>query len=263
MIRLDRKHAVKPLDWEPRVEAAFADFAEFVREAERFEKLPLSSTERRAGFARFAPKALRRKSGTGKAAFPDVWGTAKDEISKMSHGKCAYCEGGINAKRSCQVEHFRPKSLFPAKAYRWENYVLACGGCNGPKRDKWPEKGGYLRPDRGDPSRSLCFREDGSVSAVAGRRDAARTVVDFELDREALRIWRGQWIRRALTVVGHCAKLYRAGLHGMALEFARSYFEPICHPQSEYSAAISECFLRAWDRECPGVRLPGRRRRFF
>ena len=260
MIRLHRKHAVKPANWETRVEARFADFAEFLREAQRFERLPLSSAARRAGFASFAPLALRRRRGAGDATFPDVWSTAKAEISKMSHGKCAYCEGGINAVRSCQVEHFRPKSLFPAQAYRWENYFLACGGCNGPKSNEWPQRGGYLRPDRGDPSRSLCFGEDGSVAAVAGRRDAARTVVDFELDREALRIWRGHWIRLALTVVEHCAKLDRAGLHGMALEFACSYFEPICHPKSAYSAAISECFLRAWERACPGVRLSGRRR---
>ena len=258
MIRLHRKDAVKPADWETRVEAKFADFAEFLREAERFEKLPLSSAARKAGFASFAPLALRRKRGAGKAAFPDVRGTAKAEITKMSNGKCAYCEGGINAVRSGHVEHFRPKSLFPAQAYRWENYFLACGGCNGPKSDKWPTKGGYLRPDRGDPSRSFCFREDGTVSAVAGKRDAARTVADFELDRKALGIWRRLRIRQALTVVEHCAKLYREGLQEVALEFAHSYFGPICHPQSEYSAAISECFLRAWELECPGVPLPGR-----
>ena len=256
MIRLHRK----PANWETRVEATFADFAEFVREAERFEKLPLSSAVRRAGFASFAPLALRRKHGAGKAAFPDVWGTAKAEITKMSNGKCAYCEGGINAVRSGQVEHFRPKSLFPAQAYRWENYFLACGGCNGPKSDKWPEKGGYLRPDRVDPSRSLCFGEDGSVAAVAGRRDAARTVVDFELDREGLRRGRRLLITNALLVLGHCAELCREGQQEMALRLARPYFESLRDPKSDYSAAASECFLRGWELECPGVRLPGRRR---
>ena len=255
MIRLHRKHAVKPADWETRVEAKFADFAEFVREAERFEMLPLSSAVRRAGFASFAPLALGRRRGVGKAAFPDVWGTAKAEITKMSHGKCAYCEGGINAVRSGQVEHFRPKSLFPAQAYRWENYFLACGGCNGPKCDKWPEKGGYLRPDRSDPSRSFCFREDGTVSAVAGKRDAARTVADFELDREALGIWRRLRIKLALMDVKHCAELYRKGEREMGVRFARERFELMCDPASDYSAAMSECFLRAWERECPGVRL--------
>ena len=97
------------------------------------------------------------------------------------------------------------------------------------------------------------------MSAVAGKRDAARTVADFELDREALGIWRRLRIKLALMDVKHCAELYRKGEREMGVRFARERFELMCDPASDYSAAMSECFLRAWERECPGVRLPGRR----
>ena len=98
------------------------------------------------------------------------------------------------------------------------------------------------------------------MSAVAGRRDAARTVADFELDREGLRRGRRLLITNALLVLEHCVELCREGQQERALRLARPYFESLRDPKSDYSAAASECFLRAWVQELPGVPLPGRRR---
>jgi uncharacterized protein (TIGR02646 family) len=54
--------------------------------------------------------------------------------------RCAYCED------SCadEVEHVRPKALFPEAAFRWANYVYACGPCNGIKRSNFPRLVGGL-----------------------------------------------------------------------------------------------------------------------
>ncbi|MEK6283380.1 MAG: hypothetical protein AABN95_23745 [Acidobacteriota bacterium] len=42
-----------------------------------------------------------------------------------------YCED------SCadEVEHIKPKDLFPESTFLWDNYVYACGPCNGPKNN--------------------------------------------------------------------------------------------------------------------------------
>jgi hypothetical protein len=48
-------------------------------------------------------------------------------------GHCAYCE----AAPADEVEHFFPKDLFPDKCYKWENFLYACGQCNGPKSNKF------------------------------------------------------------------------------------------------------------------------------
>src|SRR5437016_3624190 len=40
--------------------------------------------------------------------------------------RCMYCED------SCadEVEHFRPKDLYPEACFVWENYLFSCGRCN-------------------------------------------------------------------------------------------------------------------------------------
>ncbi len=47
--------------------------------------------------------------------------------------RCCYCED------SCadEVEHIRPKDLYPELVFAWENYLYACGPCNGPKQNKF------------------------------------------------------------------------------------------------------------------------------
>lgn len=82
--------------------------------------------------ANFEQKALRvdslwrNKSGseTGKAAFDEI----RNTLTKMciSVEVCNYCE----QNEANDIEHIYPKSLFPGKAFVWDNYLLACKQCN-------------------------------------------------------------------------------------------------------------------------------------
>ena len=47
--------------------------------------------------------------------------------------RCMYCEDSL----ADEVEHVRPKHLYPEFTFVWENYVYACGPCNGGKRSKF------------------------------------------------------------------------------------------------------------------------------
>lgn len=47
--------------------------------------------------------------------------------------RCAYCEDSL----ADEVEHIRPKTLFPEQVFRWDNYLFACGPCNGPKGSRY------------------------------------------------------------------------------------------------------------------------------
>jgi uncharacterized protein (TIGR02646 family) len=50
-------------------------------------------------------------------------------------GRCMYCEDS----RGTDIEHFWPKSAYPERTFHWDNYLLACGGCNSNhKRDQFP-----------------------------------------------------------------------------------------------------------------------------
>jgi len=43
--------------------------------------------------------------------------------------RCHYCEDS----KADEVEHLLPKDVYPEHCYNWNNYLYACGPCNGPK----------------------------------------------------------------------------------------------------------------------------------
>lgn len=174
----------------------------------------------------------------------------------MSCRKCVYCEGAINAPRAAHVEHFKPKALFPTLAYEWTNYFLGCPGCNGAKKnDKWPDRGGYIRPDQGDPGRHFFFSEDGSVKAVKARSAAERMVEDFDLNRTWLADERKQNIEKMLKLLKVAEELLRRGHRQQARELARRLLDNNGRPEAAYSVALTQCFWRAWKGVCPGGKV--------
>jgi len=65
-----------------------------------------------------------------------VFATVRQHLDAMCHGssRCVYCEDSL----ADEVEHVRPKALFPDEVFVWRNYIYACGPCNGAKRSNYP-----------------------------------------------------------------------------------------------------------------------------
>jgi uncharacterized protein (TIGR02646 family) len=125
--------------------------------------------------------------------------------------RCHYCEDSA----ADEVEHLRPKNLYPGQTFQWDNYLFACGPCNGPKRDRFgvltragrtfvnmaePEPGPpedelalLLHPRTEDPMRFLIldlaqtfhFAPLHGRSCLAGIR-AAYTIQVLRLNRDRL-----------------------------------------------------------------------------
>lgn len=55
----------------------------------------------------------------------------KNALVAMCWGRrrCMYCEDSS----ADEIEHLWPKALYPERVFDWENYLFACGPCNGPK----------------------------------------------------------------------------------------------------------------------------------
>ncbi|HEX5753211.1 MAG TPA: hypothetical protein VFZ09_43830 [Archangium sp.] len=64
-----------------------------------------------------------------------VFDRVEKELGDMCPGlkRCMFCEDN----GAYQIEHFRPKALYPKLVYAWANYLFACGQCNGPKSDRF------------------------------------------------------------------------------------------------------------------------------
>lgn len=78
-----------------------------------------------------AKKEFSARNKKTNAAFIEV----KKALTKMCSGarRCCYCEDSVGD----EVEHIYPKTLYPEHCFSWDNYLYACGNCNGPKNDKF------------------------------------------------------------------------------------------------------------------------------
>jgi uncharacterized protein (TIGR02646 family) len=73
-----------------------------------------------------------------------VFDAVKIKLTEMCSGarRCVYCEDSV----ADEVEHIHPKDLYPNFCFQWDNYVYACGNCNGPKNNKFA----IFRKDNGN-----------------------------------------------------------------------------------------------------------------
>ena len=60
-----------------------------------------------------------------------VFNIVRRQLAKMCVGarRCCYCEDSAGN----EIEHIAPKDLYPNSTFVWENYLFACGTCNGSK----------------------------------------------------------------------------------------------------------------------------------
>jgi hypothetical protein len=65
----------------------------------------------------------------------EAFSTIRSTLATMCVGsvRCSYCEDSL----ADEVEHIAPKNLFPEHAFKWANYLFACGPCNGPKSNRY------------------------------------------------------------------------------------------------------------------------------
>ena len=81
------------------------------------------------------------RDSLGKKPSDARWREFREDLIEEFHGICAYCE---EIDRG-EVDHFRPKKLYPALVYEWLNWLFACRACNQTKSEKWPTQG-YIDP---------------------------------------------------------------------------------------------------------------------
>ena len=100
-----------------------------------------------------------------------VFEVVRERLALMCSGarRCSYCEDSVGD----EIEHIRPKDLYPEKTFVWENYLLVCGQCNRGKGSRFSiincgrlvdvtrRRGDpVLRPRRGPPALIVLRDED-------------------------------------------------------------------------------------------------------
>ena len=109
-----------------------------------------------------------------------VFGVVRERLATMCAGarRCGYCEDSVGD----EVEHIRPKDLYPEIVFVWENYLLACGPCNGGKNNRFSViRGGRLidvTRSRNDPVRRP---QSGSPAPINPRCEDPLSFLDLEI----------------------------------------------------------------------------------
>jgi uncharacterized protein (TIGR02646 family) len=166
----------------------------------------------------------------------------KEALVRMFNGKCAYCESKITVVTYGAIEHFYPKSLYPALTFAWKNLLLSCDKCNDSnhKGTNFPldDTGNPLLIDPTDgvtdPNTHLEFVWDemAKLATVYGRDQRGKIVEDmFDLNglrgRKELVNHRSQYIKKLLA-------LLRLAQQGDSE--ALSLLKEACQPEAEYYA---------------------------
>lgn len=81
----------------------------------------------------------------------------KRALIEETSGKCAYCEGTLLSVSFGDIEHIRPKSVFPELVVSWANLTLACSRCNSAKSSKYDPDLEWINPYVDDPADHIMF----------------------------------------------------------------------------------------------------------
>ncbi|WP_129633802.1 HNH endonuclease [Candidatus Oscillochloris fontis] len=166
----------------------------------------------------------------------------KAQLKTMFADKCAYCEHKACVGHYGEIEHFRPKAVYPEYTFTWSNLLFSCAICNNAshKADHFPldAAGNPLLIDPSaptdDPSDHLEFRYDPVTryALVYGIDDRGKSVEDvFDLNgrrgRKELLRHRSQYINQLRALI----KVARTGDTD-----ALTLVHEACMPHAEYAA---------------------------
>jgi uncharacterized protein (TIGR02646 family) len=83
-----------------------------------------------------------------------TFNAVKKALTAMCSGakRCCYCEDSV----ADEVEHIHPKDFYPNLVFDYDNYLYACGNCNGPKSNRFeifhPQTGALIDLKTSNPT---------------------------------------------------------------------------------------------------------------
>lgn len=110
----------------------------------------------------------------------------KEKLFASSHQKCAFCEAKPAESGNIEVEHFKPKSLYPELAFEWDNFLPVCRKCNDSKSNHDTGKEPIVDPSSDDPETIFTYNFINIVSKNDKNEIADRTIEICDLNSERL-----------------------------------------------------------------------------
>lgn len=110
----------------------------------------------------------------------------KKKLFESSHQKCAFCESIPGESGNIEVEHFKPKSLYPDLAFDWNNFLPVCRKCNDSKSSHDTGKEPIVNPTVVNPETIFTYDFLDIKPIREGDSIAERTIEVCNLNAERL-----------------------------------------------------------------------------
>lgn len=114
----------------------------------------------------------------------------KDYLAEDFHHKCGYTdcsEQWFGGKRTFQIDHMKPTSIYPTLANEYNNLVYCCSYVNRAKSDD--DNPYYLDPCNEDLNTHLARNDDGFIFAKSKQGEYMVSHMHLDLFRYAI-IWK-------------------------------------------------------------------------
>jgi uncharacterized protein (TIGR02646 family) len=177
-----------------------------------------------------------------KARRPEEWFIPVLQMLRAMSGsgeRCMYCSGS----EASQVEHYRPKSLYPALTFDWSNLLWVCGQCNQRKGNQFDEKKTPINPVDENVWQHFFIDQFGNLRSrwneVLDDLDprAEETVRMLELDRQALqesRLARLKDLRQKAHQVISALETGQASTTDIELQLLEWFLQPFQPDVADY-----------------------------
>jgi hypothetical protein len=116
-----------------------------------------------------------------------------------------YCESKISHSNFGDVEHIKPKDLFPDLEFEWTNLGYVCSKCNNAKRAKWNGATPFINPFDEEPSDHLTA-VGAFILHVNGSERGELTWREIALNRPELLQQRQERIQAILTLIDKASR---------------------------------------------------------
>lgn len=113
----------------------------------------------------------------------------KSGLIKSSFGKCAFCECIPSEGGNIEIEHFKPKSIYPDLTFEWDNFLPSCRKCNDSKDSHDTGVEPIINPYDIDPKGAFYFNDIEIKAANNGMKQLAEKTIEV-CGLNTVRLWR-------------------------------------------------------------------------
>lgn len=164
----------------------------------------------------------------------------KEALSASISEKCMYCESKISHVDFGDVEHIKPKALFPELTCAWDNLGYSCTKCNNAKAEKYQAETPYINPYNENPEGHI-FSSGAFLFPVEGSERGDLTILDINLNRKNLVEKRQARIQEIIKAVNQCFRTNNEVLRNAAIKSLKQEAES----DKEYSLVVKTVLDKA------------------